>query len=53
MLHDNQMTGVISDNICDRLDPERSYTRLTDLTVDCDLISCTCCTCYEDGVLVS
>jgi len=53
MLHDNQMTGVISDNICDRLDPERSYTRLTDLTADCDLISCTCCTCYEDGVLVS
>ncbi len=51
-LHRNQMTGTITDNICERLDPDRSYTRLMNLTADCDLVSCECCTaCYVKGQL--
>ncbi|KAL7537964.1 hypothetical protein ACHAXR_008184 [Thalassiosira sp. AJA248-18] len=52
-LHNNQLTGVITDNICARRDPSLAFTRLTELTADCDLIECECCTCYEDGALVS
>lgn len=52
-LHNNQLTGGISSNICERWDPSLAYTQLTKLTVDCDLIVCTCCTCYENGELVS
>eukprot|EP00956_Cyclotella_meneghiniana_P019973 scaffold34752_cov72-Cyclotella_meneghiniana.AAC.6 len=54
-LHRNQMTGTLSTtNICDRLDPGRSYTRLLNLTADCDKMTCDCCTaCYINGELAS
>lgn len=52
-LHNNQLTGVITENICARVDPSLSYTRLIELTVDCNLIECECCTCYDSGLLDS
>ncbi|KAL7511587.1 hypothetical protein ACHAXN_008577 [Cyclotella atomus] len=54
-LHRNQLSGTLSTtNICDRLDPGRSYTRLLNLTADCDKIICDCCTaCYINGELAS
>jgi hypothetical protein len=54
-LHRNQFTGTLSTtNICDRLDPGRSYTRLLNLTADCDKMTCDCCTaCYINGELAS
>lgn len=52
-LHNTELTGQISDNICARLDPNLSYTRLMSLTADCDKLKCSCCTCYRDGKIVS
>mmetsp|Transcript_10564 Transcript_10564/g.16057 ORF Transcript_10564/g.16057 Transcript_10564/m.16057 type:complete len:721 (-) Transcript_10564:1143-3305(-) len=51
-LHDTELTGQITENICGRLDPSLSYTRLTSITADCDKVKCSCCTCYEDGKIV-
>ena len=44
-LHENQLTGSITQNICQRLDESNRNERLLELSVDCDLIECTCCTC--------
>lgn len=52
-LHNTELTGQISENICGRLDPSLSYTRLKTITVDCDKVKCSCCTCYKDGKVVS
>lgn len=51
-LHRNQLTGTITENICQRLELQGSK-KLTKLSVDCDLIDCNCCTCYINGTLVS
>ena len=45
-LHDNQLTGSITQTICQRLDESNPNTRLKELSVDCDLIECNCCTCF-------
>jgi hypothetical protein len=45
-LHDNKLTGMITDSICQRLNESNPNDRLTELSVDCDLVQCTCCTCY-------
>ncbi|KAL7551210.1 hypothetical protein ACHAWF_014424 [Thalassiosira exigua] len=47
-LHNNQLTGTITDSLC-----AQRASSLTELTADCGLILCECCTCYEDGNLVS
>lgn len=52
-LHNTEMTGQISENICGRLDPNLSYTRLKTITADCEKIKCSCCTCYKDGKIES
>lgn len=44
-LHDNQLTGSITQTICQRLDESNKNTRLQELSADCDLIECSCCTC--------
>lgn len=51
-LHNNDLSGTISKNICDRRDTSLAWSQLTDLTADCDEITCTCCTCYRDGKLL-
>ncbi|KAL7552231.1 hypothetical protein ACHAWF_016542 [Thalassiosira exigua] len=50
-LHRNKLTGTISANICARKDKDLAYTQLIELTADCDLMMCTCCTCYRGGEL--
>jgi hypothetical protein len=52
-LHNTELTGEITEDICRRLDPDLSYTRLITLTADCDKLMCSCCTCYRDGKIVS
>jgi hypothetical protein len=52
MLHSNELTGSITTNICDRLDESLAWSQLTNLTADCDKITCDCCTCYINGSLV-
>lgn len=52
-LHNTELTGKISENICSRLDPSLSYTRLMSITADCDKVECSCCTCYKDGKIES
>lgn len=52
-LHSNQLTGTITQNICVRRDPDLAWSRLEKLTADCTYVSCDCCTCYEDGAVVS
>jgi len=52
-LHNNDLMGSITENICARLDPSLGYTRLNELTADCGKISCECCICYEYGKVVS
>lgn len=51
-LHRNQLTGTITDNICQRLYHSSPRTKLNELSVDCDLIYCECCTCFVNGTLV-
>jgi len=51
-IQNNHLTGTITDSICEKLDPSAGYLRLLELSVDCDLISCTCCSCYINGTLV-
>ncbi|KAL3787345.1 hypothetical protein HJC23_004370 [Cyclotella cryptica] len=45
-LQDNALTGTITETICKRLNVSNPNARLKELSVDCDLIECTCCTCY-------
>ncbi|KAL7475297.1 hypothetical protein ACHAW6_001218, partial [Cyclotella cf. meneghiniana] len=45
-LQDNELTGTITDAICKRLNVSNPNARLKELSVDCDMIKCTCCTCY-------
>ena len=52
MLHSNDLTGSITTNICNRLDESLAWSQLTNLTADCDKITCDCCTCYINGSLV-
>lgn len=49
-LHNNQLTGTITGNICARRDQSLAYTQLIKLTADCFLVECDCCTCYDENV---
>mmetsp|Transcript_26969 Transcript_26969/g.56758 ORF Transcript_26969/g.56758 Transcript_26969/m.56758 type:complete len:708 (+) Transcript_26969:166-2289(+) len=45
-LHRNQLTGTITETICERTDTSQANSIRT-LTADCDMIICDCCTkCY-------
>lgn len=45
-LQNNQLTGTITQSICQRFNNSNPNARLKELSVDCELIDCACCTCY-------
>jgi hypothetical protein len=47
LLHHNNFSGIMPTGVCDQVITENFMKpSLAKLTADCDLVNCTCCTCY-------